>query len=65
MYNYPLNLFQGCTFVALGLSLHPSSKADGKIVDSVRNNLFLDMNGRSFDLISLNIQRGRDHGVPG
>lgn len=56
---------QGCTFVGMGLALHPSSKADGKIVDSVRNNLFLDMNGRSFDLISLNIQRGRDHGVPG
>lgn len=49
----------------MGLALNPASKADGKIVDSVRNNLFLDMNGRSFDLISLNIQRGRDHAVPG
>lgn len=68
-FNRPAMVFSdsamGCTYVGLGLSLHPSSKADEKIVDSVRNNLFLDMNGRSFDLISLNIQRGRDHGVPG
>ena len=68
-FNRPAMIFSddamGCSYVGLGLSLHPSSKADGKIVDSVRNNLFLDMNGRSFDLISLNIQRGRDHGVQG
>lgn len=68
-FNRPEMIFSdgamGCGYVGLGLSLHPSSKADEKIVDSVRNNLFLDMNGRSFDLISLNIQRGRDHGVPG
>ena len=68
-FNRPAMIFQdramGCAYVGLGLSLHPSSKADGQVVDSVRNNLFLDHNGRSFDLISLNIQRGREHGVPG
>ncbi|XP_052771017.1 peroxidase-like [Mya arenaria] len=68
-FNRPAMIFSdqamGCSFVGMGLSLHPSSRADEQVVDSVRNNLFLDMNGRSFDLISLNIQRGRDHGIAG
>ncbi|KAK3578125.1 hypothetical protein CHS0354_010075 [Potamilus streckersoni] len=56
---------QGCSYVGYGLAIHPASKADGLIVNSVRDNLFLDHNGKSFDLISLNIQRSRDHAVPG
>ncbi|XP_053407906.1 peroxidase-like [Mercenaria mercenaria] len=56
---------RGAAQVGRGLSLNPSSKADEKVVNSVRNNLFLDENGRSMDLISLNIQRARDHAVPG
>ncbi|KAH3787834.1 hypothetical protein DPMN_165963 [Dreissena polymorpha] len=68
-FNRPRMIFddnaKGCSYVAMGLSVHPASRADGQVVDSVRNNLFLDMNGRSFDLISLNIQRAREHGLPG
>ena len=40
------------------------SKQDRVLQDGVRNNLFLDDMGNSFDLAALNIQRGRDHGIP-
>ena len=32
--------------------------------DAARNKLFLDANGDSFDLATLNIQRGREWGTP-
>ena len=66
-FNRPELIFQerglGTVNVGQGLMLNPSSKADAEVVGSVRNNLFLDDAGVSTDLISLNIQRGRDHGV--
>ncbi|KAK3578120.1 hypothetical protein CHS0354_010070 [Potamilus streckersoni] len=69
MFNKPTLAFskegRGVSYVGLGLSQAPLSKADEKVVTAVRDNLFKDMDGRSLDLISLNIQRSRDHGVPG
>lgn len=35
-----------------------------QIEDAVRNELFRDVNGVTFDLMSFNIQRGRDHALP-
>ncbi|XP_061185756.1 peroxidasin-like [Saccostrea echinata] len=41
----------------------PSRKVDREVENAVRNELFRDMNGVTFDLMSFNIQRGRDHGL--
>ncbi|XP_052245644.1 peroxidase-like [Dreissena polymorpha] len=38
---------------------------DGKVEQSVQRFLFKDRQADSFDLVALNIQRSREHGVPG
>ena len=48
-----------------GLASQLHQKADEHIVDDVRNFLFGPPGGGGFDLASLNIHRGRDHGIPG
>ena len=45
------------------LSSDPASELDSKVVGSVRNFLFGQPGAGGFDLASLNIQRGRDHGI--
>lgn len=45
------------------LASDPSSELDNQIVDSVRNFLFGPPGSGGLDLASLNIQRGRDHGL--
>ncbi|MAS95267.1 MAG: peroxiredoxin [Verrucomicrobiales bacterium] len=48
-----------------GLSRQPAQEIDTKLVDAVRNFLFGPPGAGGFDLAALNIQRGRDHGLPG
>ena len=48
-----------------GLSVSRAQHIDTKIVDAVRNFLFFEMRpGPGMDLVTLNIHRGRDHGLP-
>ena len=47
-----------------GLATQSHQAIDPKVVSDVRNFLFGDPGDGGFDLASLNIQRGRDHGVP-
>ncbi|MCA9114007.1 MAG: peroxidase family protein [Planctomycetaceae bacterium] len=48
----------------LGLTTQPAQELDVRIVDDVRNFLFGAPGAGGLDLASLNIQRGRDHGLP-
>ncbi len=48
-----------------GLASQPAQQIDTQIIDAVRNFLFGPPGAGGFDLASLNIQRGRDHGLPG
>ena len=47
-----------------GLSSKKMEEVDTKVIDGLRNFLFFDVPGQPMpDLVSLNIQRGRDHGT--
>lgn len=48
-----------------GFADHTAQAADAKLVDDVRNFLFGPPGSGGFDLATLNIQRGRDHGIAG
>lgn len=47
-----------------GLAAQKAQRVDPFIIDDVRNFLFGPPGSGGFDLASLNIQRGRDHGLP-
>jgi Animal haem peroxidase len=51
--------------VLRGLAAQRAQEVDNYIVDDVRNFLFGPPGAGGFDLASLNIQRGREHGLPG
>jgi peroxidase len=49
-----------------GMMMQESQASDSDFVDDVRNHLFESQEGAGgLDLVALNIQRGRDHGIPG
>ncbi|HBL32137.1 MAG TPA: hypothetical protein DD490_35390 [Acidobacteria bacterium] len=48
-----------------GMAAQRAQELDNQVVDAVRNFLFGPPGAGGFDLASLNIQRGRDHGLPG
>ena len=48
-----------------GLASQQAQEVDGHLVDAIRNFMFGPPGAGGFDLASLNIQRGRDHGLPG
>lgn len=70
----PLNLFQqffnpssitgpgALDATVRGLARQQANEIDTQVIDGVRNLLFGGTDGR--DLIAVNIQRGRDHGLP-
>jgi peroxidase len=63
-FNPPL-IYQGggIASLLLGLATQQAQELDNKVVDGVRNFLFGLPGAGGFDLASLNIQRGRDHGL--
>ena len=58
-------LDEGIDPILRGLASQSAQTIDVHIIDDVRNFLFGPPGAGGFDLASLNIQRGRDHGVPG
>ncbi|WOO41230.1 peroxidase family protein [Rubellicoccus peritrichatus] len=50
--------------VLRGLASQAAQEVDTRVIDDVRNFLFGPPGAGGFDLVSLNIQRGRDHGLP-
>jgi hypothetical protein len=55
---------QGIDSLLRGLAHQTAQNVDPEIVDAVRNFLFGPPGAGGFDLAALNIQRGREHGLP-
>lgn len=53
----------GIDSVLMGATVQQANEIDTQVVDDVRNFLFGPPGAGGFDLVSLNIQRGRDHGL--
>jgi hypothetical protein len=63
-FNLPVYAKNGIDPILRGLVSQRAQELDEWLVDDVRNFLFGAPGSGGFDLASLNIQRGRDHGLP-
>jgi len=63
-FNPQLIIDDGIEPLLRGLSAQAAQRVDAYLIDDVRNFLFGPPGSGGFDLASLNIQRGRDHGLP-
>ncbi|XP_071091101.1 peroxidase-like [Haliotis cracherodii] len=68
MFNRPKFILQndgeGMNLICNGLAGDPLQHPDHFFATDLTDRLFEDFNNKSLDLTSLNIQRGRDHGLP-
>lgn len=53
----------GISAILRGLASQQAQQVDSKVIDEARNLLLRGPGGPTFDLVTLNIQRGRDHGL--
>jgi peroxidase len=60
----PLLVAEGIEPLLRGLAAQPAQELDVHVIDDVRNFLFGAPGAGGLDLVSLNLQRGRDHGLP-
>ena len=54
---------RGISAILRGFASQSAQDVDSRVINEVRNMLARGPNGPVFDLVALNIQRGRDHGV--
>ena len=55
----------GLDDILVGLNYQESNEADTRVIDGVRNNLFGPEGRGGLDLVAINLQRGRELGIPG
>lgn len=67
LFNKPKSMFLPNAFDQYlnGFSIEPAQAWDHFFAEELTNKLFSGSAGFGLDLVSLNIQRGRDHGLPG